>query len=120
MRRPLQQLHTAAFLMLVFSGQGNVCLPRERRQCWDSRASAWRMFSSVADVVGVRDQRGPSYQRIRFISSRTCALTCSGTITIAFQFVSMWLGVDEAGTGAVTTALAARLASDPLWSAKHT
>jgi Lysylphosphatidylglycerol synthase TM region len=26
-------------------------------------------------------------------------------ITIAFQFVPMWLGVDEAGTGAVTTAL---------------
>lgn len=27
------------------------------------------------------------------------------TITIAFQFVPMWLGVDEAGTGMVTTAL---------------
>src|SRR4029077_7983339 len=27
------------------------------------------------------------------------------TITIAFQFVPMWLGVDEAGTGLVTTAL---------------
>jgi hypothetical protein len=27
------------------------------------------------------------------------------TITIAFQFVPMWLGVDEAGTAAVTTAL---------------
>jgi hypothetical protein len=27
------------------------------------------------------------------------------TITIAFQFVPMWLGVDEAGTGAVTSAL---------------
>jgi hypothetical protein len=27
------------------------------------------------------------------------------TITIAFQFVPLWLGVDEAGTGAVTTAL---------------
>lgn len=27
------------------------------------------------------------------------------TITIAFQFVPMWLGVDEAGTGIVTTAL---------------
>jgi hypothetical protein len=27
------------------------------------------------------------------------------TITVAFQFVPMWLGVDEAGTGAVTTAL---------------
>jgi uncharacterized membrane protein YbhN (UPF0104 family) len=27
------------------------------------------------------------------------------TITIAFQFVPMWLGVDEAGTGVVTTAL---------------
>ncbi len=27
------------------------------------------------------------------------------TITIAFQFVPLWLGVDEAGTGVVTTAL---------------
>jgi hypothetical protein len=27
------------------------------------------------------------------------------TITIAFQFVPMWIGVDEAGTGAVATAL---------------
>ena len=27
------------------------------------------------------------------------------TITVAFQFVPMWLGVDEAGTGIVTTAL---------------
>ena len=27
------------------------------------------------------------------------------TITVAFQFVPMWLGVDEAGTGVVTTAL---------------
>jgi hypothetical protein len=27
------------------------------------------------------------------------------TITVAFQFVPMWLGIDEAGTGVVTTAL---------------
>ena len=27
------------------------------------------------------------------------------TITIAFQFVPLWLGVDEAGTGLITTAL---------------
>jgi hypothetical protein len=27
------------------------------------------------------------------------------TITLAFQFVPMWLGVDEAGTSLVTTAL---------------
>jgi hypothetical protein len=27
------------------------------------------------------------------------------TITIAFQFVPMWLGVDEAGTGLIATAL---------------
>jgi hypothetical protein len=27
------------------------------------------------------------------------------TITIAFQFVPMWLGVDEAGTAAVTNAV---------------
>src|SRR5258705_2064259 len=33
------------------------------------------------------------------------ALVHNRTVIIAFQFVPLWLGVDEAGTGLVTTAL---------------
>jgi uncharacterized membrane protein YbhN (UPF0104 family) len=41
---------------------------------------------------------------IRFITAFVLEFV-NRTITIAFQFVPMWLGVDEAGTGLVATAL---------------
>ncbi len=50
---PLRQLQTLVFLMLVFTGQGNVYLVRERNRIWHSRPSRWLMLSSAADVVVV-------------------------------------------------------------------
>ena len=38
---PLRQLQTLVFLMLVFTGQGNVYLVRERNRLWHSLPSRW-------------------------------------------------------------------------------
>ena len=43
----------AVFLMLVFTGQGNVYLVRERNRLWHSHPSRWLVFSSLADVLVV-------------------------------------------------------------------
>ncbi len=50
---PLGELQTLVFLMLVFSGQGNIYLVRERNRFWHSRPSRWLILSSVADVTVV-------------------------------------------------------------------
>jgi H+-transporting ATPase len=50
---PLPQLQTLVFVMLVFTGQGNVYLVRERRHFWQSRPSGWLVLSSCADIVVV-------------------------------------------------------------------
>ncbi|MGH9680261.1 MAG: HAD-IC family P-type ATPase, partial [Candidatus Acidiferrales bacterium] len=50
---PLRRLQTLVFLMLVFTGQGNVYLVRERHRLWHSLPSRWLIASSVADVVVV-------------------------------------------------------------------
>jgi H+-transporting ATPase len=50
---PLQQLQTLVFLMLVFTGQGNVYLVRERNRLWASRPSRWLIIASLADVIVV-------------------------------------------------------------------
>lgn len=47
---PLQQLQTLVFVMLVFTGQSNVYLVRERNHLWHSRPSKWLMLSSAVDV----------------------------------------------------------------------
>ena len=48
-----RELQTLVFLMLVFSGQGNIYLVRERNRFWHSRPSRWLILSSVADVTVV-------------------------------------------------------------------
>jgi H+-transporting ATPase len=50
---PLAQLQTLVFVMLVFTGQSNVYLVRERNHFWHSRPSRWLMLSSGADLVVV-------------------------------------------------------------------
>ena len=50
---PLPQLQTLVFVMLVFTGQGNVYLVRERRHFWRSWPSRWLVLSSCADIVVV-------------------------------------------------------------------
>ncbi len=47
------RLQTMIFVMLVFSGQANVYLVRERRHFWSSLPSRWLMFSTAVDVVVV-------------------------------------------------------------------
>jgi len=49
----IRQLQTLVFLMLVFTGQGNVYLVRERDRFWHSLPSRWLILSSAADVVAV-------------------------------------------------------------------
>jgi H+-transporting ATPase len=50
---PLPRLQTLVFVMLVFTGQSNVYLVRERDHLWHSLPSRWLMLSSVADVMAV-------------------------------------------------------------------
>lgn len=50
---PIRQLQTLVFLMLVFTGQGNVYLVRERHRFWISRPSRWLMIASGLDVIVV-------------------------------------------------------------------
>ena len=50
---PIRQLQTLVFLMLVFTGQGNVYLVRERHRLWHSLPSRWLILSSAADIVVV-------------------------------------------------------------------
>jgi H+-transporting ATPase len=50
---PLEQLQTLVFIVLVFTGQSNVYLVRERNHLWHSRPSRWLMLSSAADIAAV-------------------------------------------------------------------
>ncbi len=50
---PLNQLQTLILVMLVFSGQGNVYLVRERRHFWQSLPSRWLLLASLLDIVVV-------------------------------------------------------------------
>jgi H+-transporting ATPase len=48
---PPAQLQTLVFVMLVFTGQSNVYLVRERNHLWHSRPSRWLVLSSIADMI---------------------------------------------------------------------
>lgn len=50
---PLNQLQSLIFMMLVFTGQGNVYLVRERRHFWQSVPSRWLLLASLLDTVVV-------------------------------------------------------------------
>jgi H+-transporting ATPase len=50
---PLAQLQTLIFVMLVFTGLGNVYLVRERRHFWQSSPSRWMIVASLLDIVVV-------------------------------------------------------------------
>lgn len=50
---PLSQLQTLIFVMLVFTGQGNVYLVRERRHFWKSVPSRWLLAASLLDILAV-------------------------------------------------------------------
>ncbi len=53
MHLALPALQTAAFLLVVFGGQANVYLVRERRHFWRSRPSAWMLGATLGDGVFV-------------------------------------------------------------------
>lgn len=50
---PLAQMQTLMFVMLVFTGQVNVYLVRERRHFWNSLPSRWMILGTAVDVVVV-------------------------------------------------------------------
>jgi H+-transporting ATPase len=50
---PLSQMQTLMFVMLVFTGQVNVYLVRERRHFWRSIPSRWMLIGTVVDVIMV-------------------------------------------------------------------
>ena len=50
---PLNQLQTLIFVMLVFTGQGNVYLVRERSHFWKSTPSRWLLLASLLDIIAV-------------------------------------------------------------------
>jgi H+-transporting ATPase len=45
------QLQTLMFIMLVFTGQANVYLVRERQHFWKSTPSRWMLLGTLADVL---------------------------------------------------------------------
>ena len=51
LRLPLAELQTFIFVLLVFTGQANIYLVRERSRFWRSRPSKWLLVSSVVDVA---------------------------------------------------------------------
>jgi H+-transporting ATPase len=53
LRLPLEELQTFVFVMLVFTGQANVYLVRERGHFWRSRPSLWLACSTIVDVIVV-------------------------------------------------------------------
>ncbi|OYV75666.1 MAG: plasma-membrane proton-efflux P-type ATPase [Chromatiales bacterium 21-64-14] len=53
LRLPLPQLQTLIFVMLVFTGQSNIYLVRERGHFWRSRPSNWLLLSSLLDIIVV-------------------------------------------------------------------
>ena len=48
---PLEQLQTLMFVMLVFTGQANVYLVRERHRFWNSVPSRWMLLDTLIDFV---------------------------------------------------------------------
>ncbi|GAP08621.1 plasma-membrane proton-efflux P-type ATPase [Anaerolinea thermolimosa] len=48
---PLEQVQTLMFVMLVFTGQANVYLVRERRHFWNSIPSRWMLLGTLVDVI---------------------------------------------------------------------
>ena len=50
---PLDQLQTLIFIMLIFTGLGNVFIVRERRHFWQSRPSWWMIIATVLDIIVV-------------------------------------------------------------------
>jgi H+-transporting ATPase len=50
---PLAQLQTLIFVMLVFTGLGNVYLVRECHHFWQSRPSRWLMSATALDLAVV-------------------------------------------------------------------
>jgi H+-transporting ATPase len=49
----LARLQTLVFVMLVFTGQANVYLVRERGRFWKSRPSTALLLSSIGDVIAI-------------------------------------------------------------------
>jgi H+-transporting ATPase len=76
----LPQLQTLVFLMLVFNGQANVYLVRERRHFWQSRPSRWLTISSIGDVLVVS-----------FLAWRGILMTPVAPVLIAAVFLLTFL-----------------------------
>jgi H+-transporting ATPase len=50
---PLAQMQTLMFIMLVFTGQINVYMVRDRHHFWKSIPSRWMLLGTVVDIVVV-------------------------------------------------------------------
>jgi H+-transporting ATPase len=50
---PVAQMQTLMFVMLVFTGQANVYLVRERRHFWRSMPSRWMILGTTMDIIVV-------------------------------------------------------------------
>ncbi len=48
---PLAQMQTLMFVMLIFTGQANVYVVRERHHLWGSAPSRWMLLGTLADVI---------------------------------------------------------------------
>ena len=48
---PVGQMQTLMFIMLVFTGQGNVYLVRDRNHLWEVAPSRWMLLGTISDVI---------------------------------------------------------------------
>jgi H+-transporting ATPase len=65
---PIGQLQTLMFVMLVYTGQANVYLVRDRNHFWKSIPSRWMLLGTMADVllVGILATQGILMEAIPF------------------------------------------------------
>ena len=92
LKLPLPQLQTLVFVTLVFTGQGNVYLVRQRQHFWVSRPGKWLVLSSAADIVlvSVLASRGILMEAIRPQLIFTILIAC-GCYLAAVDFLKTGL-----------------------------
>ncbi len=87
---PLGQLQTLMFVMLVFTGQANLYLVRERHHFWKSRPSRWMLLGTLADgiLVSVFASQG-----ILMAAIPLSFVAVSLAVVIAYMPLADWLKI---------------------------
>jgi len=88
----LPRLQTLIFLLLVFTGQANVYLVRERGRFWRSVPGRWLLVFSVADVIAVSVLASEGFLMAAVPVVLILELLAAvGAYTILLDFLKVWL-----------------------------